>query len=328
MSPKVSIIIPCFYGARWLKTCIQSILNQSVSLEIIIVDDFSTDDSWNIITQLSIEYSSVFMGLKNDNKGGNIARRFGFEKSTGEFIQWLDVDDILLPGKLKAQIYFLENNPLVDIVYSDWQIDKYNEKDELITSEFKLSSHSDDFLLDLLKDNWKPPHCYLSKRAIISEMYQRVGWNPNTQVFQDREYFTRAAIYQARFSYLPGIYVVYNRVNNTSVSQMFKGKERALHEITLLSRFKEEIKLQTWINPPQKKEYERVMYSRSIYLATYYSIPLNGRKNSLANIQWIKINGFAQKARILKNILLRAWISSDVLPTMNILKSAKLRCLL
>ena len=140
MTPNVSIIIPCFNGARWLRTCIQSILNQSVELEIIVVDDFSTDESWNIITQLSIEYSSVFIGLKNDHKGGNLARRFGFNHSTGQFIQWLDVDDELLPGKLKAQIEFLEVNPLIDIVYSDWQIDQYNEKDELISSEFKLST--------------------------------------------------------------------------------------------------------------------------------------------------------------------------------------------
>ncbi|MBK9677738.1 MAG: glycosyltransferase [Saprospiraceae bacterium] len=83
MAPKVSIIIPCFNGARWLKTCIQSILNQSVALEIIVVDDFSTDDSWNIITQLSIEYSSVFMGLKNDNKGGNLLDDLGLKTLQG-----------------------------------------------------------------------------------------------------------------------------------------------------------------------------------------------------------------------------------------------------
>ncbi|MBK9677737.1 MAG: hypothetical protein IPO69_02350 [Saprospiraceae bacterium] len=68
-----------------------------------------------------------------------------------------------MPGKLKAQIYFLEDNPLVDIVYSDWQIDKYNEKDELITSEFKLQATQTTSYLTYLRNNWKPPHCYLPK---------------------------------------------------------------------------------------------------------------------------------------------------------------------
>ena len=90
---KVSIIIPVYNAARYLRQCIESVLHQSLSqLEIICIDDGSTDDSLSILREYKKEDSRIKI-IHQDNRGGGAARNRGIEFAKGEYILFLDADD-------------------------------------------------------------------------------------------------------------------------------------------------------------------------------------------------------------------------------------------
>ena len=110
---KVSLIIPCYNGYQYSKKCIDSILNQTYeNLEIIIVDDCSTDDSYLRFLKLSNEINIDMKVIKNDkNMGPGFSRQQGINISTGDYICFCDIDDWL-------EKTFIENM-LTEIVNSD-----------------------------------------------------------------------------------------------------------------------------------------------------------------------------------------------------------------
>lgn len=114
-NPKVSVIIPCFNTARYLASSINSVLNQSIQdFEIILVDDGSTDHLVEVVSQLNTDIHFI----SQENKGPGAARNAGISKSTGEYLVFLDADDVLLPEKLKVQSDYLDNQPDVGVVFS------------------------------------------------------------------------------------------------------------------------------------------------------------------------------------------------------------------
>ncbi len=215
----VSIIIPAYNAYNTLRESVESCLEQKNYLkEIIIIDDFSTDETWNLICELKCDFPSIIFGYKNLSKGGNIARNFGFSLSTGDFIQWLDADDLIINNKLKYQLEKFKYDSELDIIYSDWILRTINKNSFIDENHFETQTN--DFLLKLLKDDWMPPHSYLIKRKAAVKISELNGWNPKTSVLQDREYFTIAALLGLQYGYVSGLFSVYNRnININSVSK-------------------------------------------------------------------------------------------------------------
>jgi len=111
----ISIIIPNYNNSRYIAETISSIKKQTYELwEAIIIDDFSTDSSLNIINEL-IANENRFHLIKNlSNKGANYCRNLGIQKAKGEFIIFLDSDDILSKDCLKNRIEFFRDSPNTD----------------------------------------------------------------------------------------------------------------------------------------------------------------------------------------------------------------------
>ena len=189
--PKISVIIPNYNCSQWLPKVIQSCLIQKHLHEIIIVDDHSTDNSWKILSELQKQNPEKIKVFKNLEKGGNNARNFGFSKSSGDYIQWLDADDFLLEGKFENQIKTFEQNSDTDIVYSDWYMDFYEGKIDFLERKNYEYKKYDDFTFELLADNWSANNSYLFKREIVQKLHENNGWNPKTKVAQDREYVAK-----------------------------------------------------------------------------------------------------------------------------------------
>src|SRR5471030_2045816 len=100
--PLVSIVIPSYNAEKYLSETIQSALNQTWQhKEIIVVDDGSTDDSLQIAESFKSEIVKVFV---QKNKGASAARNTGLREAKGDYIQFLDADDLLSPDKIEAQI--------------------------------------------------------------------------------------------------------------------------------------------------------------------------------------------------------------------------------
>lgn len=100
----ISVIIPTFNVEKYIKECIESVLNQSYKeIEIIIVDNNSKDNTLSIINEYQEKYPKLIKILIEINQGAAFARNTGIKHANGSWIQFLDADDILLPQKLDVQ---------------------------------------------------------------------------------------------------------------------------------------------------------------------------------------------------------------------------------
>lgn len=109
---KVSIIIPLYNEEKYIKDAINSILEQDYSnYEIIVIDDGSTDNSYNIVNNIKDKRIKLFRFKKN--KGVGEARNLGIKKASGDYLAFLDADDYWEKDKLKKQVNFMEKNNYV-----------------------------------------------------------------------------------------------------------------------------------------------------------------------------------------------------------------------
>ena len=116
MKPLVSIIIPTYNRTEYLKYTLESVINQTYpATEIIVVDDGSP----NTKTQTLCQHYKNVAYYKIENSGGPATpRNFGFKQSKGQYIAFLDDDDLWLPDKLSKQVKILEENPDFGIAHS------------------------------------------------------------------------------------------------------------------------------------------------------------------------------------------------------------------
>src|SRR5579859_6937798 len=100
----ISVVIPSYNAARWIRETLASAIDQTDDFEIIIVDDGSTDGTSEIVER---EFPWVRL-IRTPNRGASYARNTGTEAASGDFIQYLDADDLLAVGKIAKQIAALE----------------------------------------------------------------------------------------------------------------------------------------------------------------------------------------------------------------------------
>ncbi|MDP6415706.1 MAG: glycosyltransferase, partial [Gammaproteobacteria bacterium] len=119
VAPQVSVIIPAYNSASYLRQAVDSVLSQrDTSYELIIVDDGSTDDTRTVLQA----YEDRIRYVYQDNQGVSAARNHGLRLAQGEFVVFLDADDFLLPNKLAEQVSHFEARPSLGIVHSGWRL--------------------------------------------------------------------------------------------------------------------------------------------------------------------------------------------------------------
>lgn len=114
---KVSVVIPAYNAAKYLPAAIESILSQTFQdFEVIILDDCSTDNTWDVIQEYAKRNARIrpFRNLRNLGIAGN--RNKGVSLATGKYLVWQDADDISLPTRIEKQLHFMELHPEVGIV--------------------------------------------------------------------------------------------------------------------------------------------------------------------------------------------------------------------
>lgn len=114
----ISVIVPCYNQAQYLDECLQSVFDQTYqNWECIIVNDGSSDHTEEVALHW-VEKDTRFSYVKKENGGAGSARNFGIEKSKGDWIQFLDGDDILLPKKLEL---ILDIDSEINFIYCDFK---------------------------------------------------------------------------------------------------------------------------------------------------------------------------------------------------------------
>ncbi|QES92011.1 glycosyltransferase [Empedobacter brevis] len=120
---KISLIIPIYNGESHIKECYQSISNQSIkSLEIIFVNDGSTDKSLEILNNLKKNDSRIIL-IDQENKGVSVARNEGIKIATSEYVGFMDVDDYIYPEYYSTLLENIKDN---DIIISNLLLEKDN----------------------------------------------------------------------------------------------------------------------------------------------------------------------------------------------------------
>lgn len=116
--PLVSVIIPVFNAQAFIRETLESVLNQSYkNLEIIVVDDGSTDNSSAIVSSYEPKVRYVY---QQPSRNAAIPRNVGLQYCQGDLITFFDADDVMLQDKIEAQVDFLKRNPHVAIILTDY----------------------------------------------------------------------------------------------------------------------------------------------------------------------------------------------------------------
>jgi glycosyltransferase involved in cell wall biosynthesis len=212
--PLVSIIIPFYNREEFLEEAIESVFKQSVNdWEMILIDDGSTDKSVEIVQTFIKKYPHKIHLLsheKNQNKGASASRNLGIAKANGEFITFLDSDDVFFPDTLERELKAFENNPKADAVcgtlecWYSWsdEAEKW-EKDfivALVLETEKLYQPPDLLVHNLNAGGRKPGiNCVMLKRDFAK----------NFELFEDDyRYAWEDQVFWAKVSFHGTIYVM------------------------------------------------------------------------------------------------------------------------
>ena len=189
----------------------ESALNQTHRpIEVIVVDDGSTDSSLEVLRSFG---GSIILET-GPNRGGNAARNRAFALSSGEYIQYLDADDYILPEKIERQERFLEETK-ADAVYGDWRHRHHLPDGTSFLGRVEVPGSQNDVLESLLGTWWVSPAAILFRRDAI---VRGGAWDETLKAAQDRDFFTRVAFVGATILYQSGCYSVYRRYGNVTVS--------------------------------------------------------------------------------------------------------------
>lgn len=196
----VSIIVPVFNRPRQLRQAVESVLKQDYRpIEVIIVDDGSTDGATVAQAEKMVsENPGIVRLLLQENGGPGVAREHGRRSARGEFIQYLDSDDVLLPGKFSAQVSLLRGDPKADVAYG---ITYFRDS----TGNLYEQAHKD---TGIARDNMFPT--FLNSRwwetatpLYRAEVCEKAGPWTDLRLEEDWEYDCRVASMGGRLVYCP-----------------------------------------------------------------------------------------------------------------------------
>jgi len=189
----VSVIIPVYNGESTLIEAVESVRSQaSDSLEIIVVDDGSTDRTDAVIRTLGPKVRS----FRQANAGPAAARNRGLTEARGDRIAFLDADDLWAPGKLARQLDFLERHPEVDVVQG-------------MSHPFRDEWRDGLRLRRWLARVWSPkPDSALFRAGVFARVGPFAG---DMTIGEDLDWFFRARELGVRIAVLPEVAVYYRR---------------------------------------------------------------------------------------------------------------------
>jgi glycosyltransferase involved in cell wall biosynthesis len=273
-SPLVSIIIPLYNAESYIEQTIQSVIEQTYQhLEIIVVDDFSNDQSFDIVSNIKSDKIKL---VKNKKKGACAARNYGFELSKGDYIQYLDADDILSKNKINSQLLLLLKNNHNSIASCGWE--KFTTKYQHLKARKQLINKSYDSPLQWLLDTWSGKgmgliSIWLTPRNLIK---QAGLWNENLLINQDGEFFCRVLLQASKVIYCDNA-LVYYRINPSSITQSKRSNEKLKSQLASYKMY--ETHLQEKL---QSAEVRKAL--GNIYLKFIYHNNQNSKK--LAQLAW------------------------------------------
>lgn len=216
---KVSVIVPCYNGEKFVDRCLESIYRQDYpQIELIVIDDGSVDESKKKIMAWEKKFherNSELVYLYQENQGPGAAINSGLKLITGDFVILLDIDDEFLSGALSEKVEYLKENVDVDVVRSNGWIVKNNRKYLFVYEENEKSK--EDIFLSLLRgetNNWAGS--YMVRVKALFDFY------PEREIYKSRYgqnlQFLLPLVYKKRCGFIDKPHMNYIQQEN-SLSQ-------------------------------------------------------------------------------------------------------------
>lgn len=190
----MSVIVPVYNGARYLAESIDSALAQDYqNVEVIVVDDGSTDETPGVLAR----YGNRIRVIRQANQGAAAARNAALQASYGDYIAFLDADDLWAPHKLGIQIRHLETHADVDLVYSAWKV---VESGAAMAQASAAIASATSHIVDKGGSGWLYNQllmdCVIHTTTVVMrrKLLQTVGlFDPELRRGQDYDYWLRAS---------------------------------------------------------------------------------------------------------------------------------------
>ena len=211
----ISVIIPCYNAEKYIAECLDSIINQTYSCwEIICVNDGSKDSTLNILERYRNENQENIAVISVPNGGASAARNVGLKTAKGDYIQFIDADDLITPDKFEKQIAgFLDG---IDVVVSDRvlkNVDLTITLDNYYFPEINENSLQTSITKIIITGN------PIYRKQIVIDLG---GYDESLKSSQDWDFHIRLVLAGYNIKYIPGIFYINRKVDGSISSNWIK----------------------------------------------------------------------------------------------------------
>mgnify|MGYP001191866509 CR=1 FL=1 len=291
----VSVIIPSYQSKWCVGDAIDSVLAQTYPYyEIIVVDDGSTDGTGDFIQN---KYGNKVRIVRQNNCGLASARNSGIEVAQGEFIQFLDADDLILPAKFEKQVEFLNNHPEISSVICD--IQEIDVMTQLLIEKPRKSLTTQLFPAIIWKNIIGPVHGPLNRTSVVRVIG---GFDEDFRNYcADWEFWMTIAWKNYRFVQIPEVLGIYRRHNESLRKK--KVYPNALGDLKVALRAEHYAEINGYSSNWKINDVLRYRYERLTYWAAIEINLKEAYKYLITSFQYVNNKGlFFQWARGVKII--------------------------
>ena len=301
-TPKVSILIPCYNSERFIAETLDSCIEQTYNnIEIIVVDDGSTDHSLAIAHDYKSKDGRVRV-ISQPNAGACKARNSALEHSTGEYVMFLDADNVISTNKIEIQlIRLIEASDKMAVATCVW--DRfYNDINEA-TFPKQMVYRDYDTGFDMLLDLWNCSEmyetaCYLLSRTLALKAGK---WDESLRKNQDGEYFSRVLMFATKALFCPEAKLYYRTGEYDSVS---KGNSKAKIESYLKSLML--YKKNALVHENSERVKNALAHNFSLFMYLYYdqySDLCQKAKHELSDMNMHVLPSGTKRAKIISRLI-------------------------
>ena len=280
---KISVIIPVYNSSTYLRKCLDSVVNQTLKdIEIIVINDGSTDDSKNIIEEYSCKYKNIIF-IDQENKGIGKTRNIGIKKATGEYITFVDSDDYIKENMLEEYYKYAKKHNF-DLVIGSY-IKKINNK-EIIFENNKFKTGNVKTTPQILYLIEYGPWAKLYKREMI--INNNIYFDEKRK-YEDMPFVSKALLKSKLIGQITEPYYYYIIHNNSETTTMDK---RIFDILDILKEIKDYYKREYYL----RDELDYVIIDK----VTTYMLQQRVQKDNKLRIKFID-EGYAFLNKNIKN---------------------------
>lgn len=292
---KVSVIVPIYNVEKYLDKCIKSLVNQKLEdIQIIIVNDGSTDNSGNIAKEYAIEYPNKILYLEKENGGLSDARNYGLKYATGEYISFVDSDDYIDENLYSSLVEYMNNN--YDII-----------KIKIIKVDSDGNKISENYSPDFKEKTGEEAFEILYKTDVMTEVAW--GYIYKASFWKDNNFEFTKNMYHEDFGLIPLVLLKAKKVASTniegyyyvqtdkSITRNVDSQKKKKMSMDLLAYYDDMIKqIEEYQISEKSKENIKIYYTNCILLELNN---ISKKEDRQAYIKEIK------KRKMIKNIKVR-----------------------